>query len=161
MNKIVNFGLIYKNKIGIVSKITEVLHKNDCNILQSNMVRIGNHFAFDITSTMPVDRELNNIIDKNLIDTNNIKIQKRNINVTKMRIYCSDNPGIIFETSHELEKNNCDIIKIKSYTIPAPITSIPLFNMHIEYNNHDNNENIKLLIKNRLEKYNCDIDYII
>ena len=64
MNKIVNFGLIYKNKIGIVSKITEVLHKNDCNILQSNMVRIGNHFAFDITSTMPVDKELNNILKK-------------------------------------------------------------------------------------------------
>ena len=55
MNRVINFGLIFKNRVGIVSQVSKQIYDNNGNILNSNMIKIGNHFAFDITASMPDD----------------------------------------------------------------------------------------------------------
>ena len=42
MKKIVNVGLIFKNRVGIVSQVSKRIFENDGNITRSEMIKLGN-----------------------------------------------------------------------------------------------------------------------
>ena len=188
MNKTVNVGLIFKNSIGIVSEVSRKVFNNGGNITQSSMMKLGNHFAFDLTATFPdktktqmFAREMNyKPTVKSLIGTNVHGLESSAINGhnifntsgnympiltddtyrSRIKLYSSDNPGIIHSTSEKLESLNADIISLKSTVTPAPFSSGPLFSLVADFNiNRDiSKEMIKETMEDVVNKYNCDID---
>ena len=58
MNKIHNFGLLFKNNIGLVSRVSKHIYEKDGNILHSNMIKVGNYFAFDIEASIPLKNNI-------------------------------------------------------------------------------------------------------
>lgn len=157
MNKIVNVGLIFKNRVGIVSQVSKKIFENGGNITKSNMVKLGNHFAFDLTATYP--KEYNSSIFDN-IDTSDLLIPIEDTYNTKIRLYSSDNPGIIHSTCEKLEGLNADITNLTSSVTPAPFSNGPLFSLEVEFNIHrsKSKEMIKETMTEVINKYYCDID---
>jgi len=157
MNKIVNVGLIFKNRVGIVSQVSRKIFENGGNITNSNMVKLGNHFAFDLTATYP--KEYNrNIFDD--INTSDLLIPIEDTYNTKMRLYSSDNPGIIHSTCEKLEGLNADITSLTSTVTPAPFSSGPLFSLEVEFNIHrlKSRQIISETMEEVVNRYYCDID---
>jgi glycine cleavage system regulatory protein len=157
MNKIVNVGLIFKNRVGIVSQVSKKIFENGGNITKSNMVKLGNHFAFDLTATYP--KEYNISIFDN-IDTSDLLIPIEDTYNTKIRLYSSDNPGIIHSTCEKLEGLNADITNLTSSVTPAPFSNGPLFSLEVEFNidRSCSREIIKQTMTEVVNKYDCDID---
>lgn len=157
MNKIVNVGLIFKNRVGIVSQVSKRVFDNGGNITQSDMIKIGNHFAFDLTATFPnnYNKDIFENIDKGLPLNQSDDTYK-----SKIKFYSSDNPGIIHSTCEKLESLNADIVSLKSSVTPAPFSSGPLFSLTVEFSIDRNIS--KEVIKERMEtvanNYCCEID---
>ena len=189
MNKTVNLGLIFKNRIGIVSQVSKRIFENGGNIIHSDMIKLGNHFAFDLTAIFSNDyksdtltRELNyqsrissliggsvhgetfsynkNQNISNRLDKNCILSLSDDTYKSQIKLYSSDNPGIIHSTCEKLESLNADIIRLKSFVTPAPFSSNPIFGLDVEFN--IDRSNSKEMIKDTLEEvvnnYYCDID---
>ena len=151
-----NIGLIFKNNKGIVSKLTKKIYEKECNILHSNMCKLGNHFAIDISYEGKNDINLMKIVEISEFNKN-IKFG----NLHKLKVYCSDNPGIISTTSEILDNNNCDIIKLNSYVTPAAMSSIPIFTLEVEFYVEEGKK-IKLFkkeIEEKLRIFNCEIEH--
>tara|TARA_B100000963_G_scaffold135102_1_gene117470 strand:- start:2667 stop:3146 length:480 start_codon:yes stop_codon:yes gene_type:complete len=157
MNRIVNVGLIFKNRIGIASQVSKRVFDNGGNITQSDMVKLGNHFAFDLTATFP--NNYNEDIFKNL-DRGLLINQLHDTYKSKIKLYSSDNPGIIHSTCEKLESLNADIISLNSTVTPAPFSSGPLFSLIVEFNIDRNisKEVIKKRMEDVVNNYYCEID---
>ena len=159
MNKVVNVGLIYKNRIGIVSQVSKRIFENEGNIINSEMIKIGNHFAFDLNATFQnkYDSKIFNNIE------NTYKPEPLHLNDgynAKIRLYSSDNPGIIHSTSEKLESLNADITRLSSFVTPAPFSSGPLFSLNIDFNINRSYPKDYVLqeMQEVVNNYNCDID---
>ena len=160
MNNIKNFGIILKNNKGIVSKITRKIYEKECNIINSNMCKLGNHFAIDISIDYRKEINIDEIIENLDSDScsDNSKKSIIDSDIKELKVSCADNSGIISTASEILYKKNCEIIKLNSNVIPAPITCTPIFNLNIEFYTEKNNE-LEDIIKKKLEKYNCEIEF--
>ena len=157
MRRIHNFGVILKNNKGIVSKLTKKIYEKECNILNSNMCKLGNHFAIDISYEAKKNINLMEIVESSNFDNKNIKVD----NLYKLKVYCSDNSGIISTTSEILDSYNCDIIKLNSHVTPAPMSSIPIFTLEVDFYSEEGSqiELFKTELEKKLEIYNCEIEY--
>jgi len=157
MNKIVNVGLIFKNRLGIVSQVSKKIFDNGGNITKSNMVKLGNHFAFDLTATFP--REYNREIFDN-IQTSELLAPVDDTYKTRIKLYSSDNPAIIHSTCEKLESLNVDITRLSSSVSPAPFSNGPLFSLTVEFNidRYKSKEMIKEEMEEVVNKYYCDIE---
>lgn len=159
MNKVVNVGLIYKNRIGIVSQVSKRIFVNNGNIINSEMIKLGNHFAFDLNATFQ------NKYDNKMFDNieNSYKPDPRHLKdsyKTNIRLYSSDSPGIIHSTSEKLESLNADITRLSSFITPAPFSAGPIFSLNVEFNINRSypKEYILQEMQEVVNKYYCDID---
>jgi len=162
MNKIVNVGLIFKNRVGIVSQVSKRIFENDGNIINSEMIKLGNHFAFDLNATFRNEYD-NKIFDniENLYKHKHLKDEYlKDVYKTGIRLYSSDNPGIIHSTSEKLESLNADITRLSSFVSPAPFSSGPLFSLNVEFNINRSYPKDYILeqMQDVVNNYNCDID---
>ena len=158
MNKVINYGLIFKNRPGIVSEVSKRIFDNNGNILNSNMIKIGNHFAFDITASVPDDIDSSIFIDFN---HNSKKVTTiDDYYNTKLKIHSADNPGIIHSTCKELEIMGADITKLNSNLLSAPFTNTPIFSMDLQFNidRKYSISKIKESLEDVTEKFNCDLE---
>ena len=161
MNKIKKFGLIFKNNIGLVSKVSEHIYTNNGNILQSSMIKVGNHFAFDIEATIPEGKH--NLFDNFIINNQcKIKFKEDNKYLSKIKLYCSDNSGIIHSACKSMEDLNCDIIKLETNVEHAPFSSISLFSMEMTFfiDKRYSKEDIEKSLIEVKDKYNCEFEIL-
>ena len=158
MNRVINFGLIFKNRVGIVSQVSKQIYDNNGNILNSNMIKIGNHFAFDITASVPHDIDSSIFINlDNNYEPTSLTDDYYN---TKLKIYSADNPGIIHSTCKKLEIMGADITKLNSDLLSAPFTNTPIFSMDLQFNidRKYSISKIKESLEDVTEKFNCDLE---
>lgn len=104
-----------------------------------------------------------NLFNNYLLDMNVNTLKNVKNNLFKVKIYCSDNPGIIHSTSEEIEKLNGNIIKMNSKTPQSPITSINLFELEMVFllkNNFTIND-IECHLNGIKETYNCELNVSI
>jgi len=161
---LINVGLIFKNQTGIVSSITRSVYNASGNILNSKMVKIGNHFAFDLTANFP-DGDINT---STLFTSsyNNVGMVEPKLEneaednyYAKANLSCSDNPGIIHTTAEALEQMGVDITELRSNVTNAPFSSTPLFNMEVEFavDRKVSKETIKNKLEEIQDKYGCEL----
>ena len=157
MKKIVNVGLIFKNRVGIVSQVSKRIFENDGNITRSEMIKLGNHFAFDLTATFYSEYDSKMFDD---IKTSDLIVPIKDTYNTKMRLYSCDNPGIIHSTCEKLESFNADITRLSSSVTPAPFSNGPLFSLYVDFNidRNKSKEFIKDEMYDVASKYYCDIE---
>ena len=159
MNTIHNFGLLFKNNIGLVSRVSKHIYEKDGNIIHSNMIKVGNYFAFDIEASLP---SKNNITFDDFIfnKPKKKKLKTENFVVSNIKLYCSDNSGIIHSTSQSMEELECDILKIHTSVNNAPFSGIPLFNMDMEFliDTKYSEKDIENKLNRVKDKYNCEIE---
>jgi len=157
MNKIVNVGLIFKNRVGIVSQVSKKVFESGGNITKSDMVKLGNHFAFDLTATFPNGENTDLLFDN--IRTGSILELSEDVYKSKIKLYSSDNPGIIHSTCEKLENLNADITRLSSTVSIAPFSNTPLFSLQVEFNIDRNHSKqiIRESMNDVVNKYCCDI----
>ena len=155
---LINIGLIFKNRIGIVSSITKSIFQNQGNIKHSSMVKLGDHFAFDLSADFPEGTD-SKIVFKNVESAKKMKVIDDNYKA-KAKLSCSDNPGIIHSTAEALEKLQADITQLNSHVTRAPFSSMELFNMEVEFHvdRGINKGSIREALEKIVEKYDCDLE---
>lgn len=158
MQRIQNFKLVFKNKNGLFSNIVKNIYNLDGNILQSKFSKINDNSEFNFNISIP--KKNTNQFNDYMLNINKYNLDNIHNNFYKVKINCSDNPGIIHSTIEKIEKINGNIIKMNSYSTKAPITSSDLFEMDIiftlkeDYFNHD----IEKYLDDIKYKYNCELN---
>ena len=157
-SNLINVGLIFKNRIGIVSSVSKSIFHQQGNIMNSNMIKIGNHFAFDLTASFP-EGVNTDILFTGVQSGKQLNIIDDNYK-TKARLSCADNPGIIHSTAEALEKLQGDITKLTSNVTNAPMSSTELFNMEVEFriDRSISKQTIRETLEEIVERYDCDLE---
>ena len=157
LHKTRNFGLIFKNKVGIVSQVSKKVFECGGNIVASDMKKLGSHFAFDLTATFPEVQPTSQIFS-DLRTGPEVKTAD-DYYVQVMKVTAGDNPGIIHSTSAKLEALGADITRLASRITPAPFSSGPLFSLIIEFrvDRKYSHEAIEKHMGPIIEEYGCDV----
>ena len=129
MQRIQNFKLVFKNKNGLFSNIAKNIYNLNGHILNSKYNQLVKHSELDMNVSIP--KKNVNLFNNYLLDMNVNTLKNVKNNLFKIKIYCSDNSGIIHSTCEKIENINGRIIKMDSNTIKAPISSTDLFEMEI------------------------------
>ncbi len=137
------------NRPGVVSAISEVIYKCGCNIADSSMTLLGNHFSLkcliknetdedvlsDLTQTF---RELEAGSDLKIhifpvtpsADTVN-PIQETGPPLYEIKIRGADQEGIIYKTSKLLASRNINIIELNTELYESAKLDYHLFSMRL------------------------------
>ena len=161
MQKIQNLKLIFKNKNNLFSNITKNIYNLNGRILYSKYNHLDNHSELDMNISIP--KKNINIFNNYLLDMN-INTTKNVENILfKVKIYCSDNPGIIHSACEEIEKLSGQIIKMNTKTTKSPITSIDLFELETLFlvKNIYSIRDIECHLNGIKETYNCELNVSI
>ena len=161
MQRIQNFTLVFKNKNGLFSNIAKNIYNLNGYILHSKYNQLDNHSELDMNISIP--KKNVNLFNNYLLDMNVNTLKNVKNNLFKVKIYCSDNPGIIHSTSEEIEKISGNIIKMNSKITKSPITCIDLFELEIVFlvkNNYSIND-IECHLNEIKETYNCELNVSI
>ena len=160
MQRIQSFKLVFKNKNGLFSNIAKNIYNLNGHILNSKYNQLVNHSEFDMNVSIP--KKNVNLFNNYLLDMNVNTLKNVKNNLFKIKIYCSDNSGIIHSTCEKIENLNGRIIKMDSNTIKAPISSTDLFEMEIIFS-LDNSEktDIESYLNEIKETYNCELNVSI
>ena len=133
MNKLKNFTLIGKNKIGLISDVTKTIFNSGTNIINTNLKRYNDDVILSVEAEIPEKVKISDfLIDNNcyLIE-DNLDIMKDLYNNVFLKIQLSDSPGIIHTTTAELATYNANIMRLNAFTTIAPHSSMDLFNLNI------------------------------
>jgi len=162
MHKIKNFKLVFKNKNNLFSNITKNIYNLNGHIYHSKYNQFKNHSELNMNISIPNKNVclFNNYLSELNLDKINNNIDN---NVYKVRIYCSDNPGIIHSTCEEIEKLSGQIIKMNTKTTKSPITSIDLFELETLFliKNIYSISDIECHLHEIKETYNCELNVSI
>ena len=161
MQRIQNFKLVFKNKNGLFSNIAKNIYNLNGHIINSKYNQLNNHSELDMNISIP--KKNINIFNNYLLDMNINATRNVENNLFKVKIYCSDNPGIIHSTSEEIEKLNGNIIKMNSKITKSPVTSIDLFELEMIFivKNIYSINDIKSNLNKIKETYNCELNVSI
>jgi len=122
---------------GIVSEISSIINKYDCNIETSKMVRLGNQFSTLILIDAEETKKEMLYLDFEKMKDLKIQIiqtQYNNINYKNkfhLLINGADNEGIVYQFSTYLSKIDINIEEINTKIENAPISATPLFMMDV------------------------------
>ena len=126
------------DKIGLVSKLSNIITSNGGNIEKSRMAKLDGDFA--ILMLININLSKKKIINKLKINDLHIYIHKSNQNEKYYKKKCiikvegADNEGIIYNVTDFLAEKKINIESVKTDVTQAPISGINLFHMKININ---------------------------
>ena len=139
MPKNIVLTLTGRDKIGLVDRITEMVHKRGGNVESSRMARLGGEFAMLMLVKVADDAFAN--LDK---DFQSLRGDGYRVNLTEteddskkyagwlpyaIEVSGADHEGIIHEISHHLAMQGINIENMDTSSTPAPMSGTPLFMM--------------------------------
>ncbi len=135
------------NRPGVVAEITEAIYNAGCNIENSNMTLLGNHFALMIhlkINNEPILTDLTDKCDKlqqnkdlNIylfpLESEELATSPEDIIKTKYEISVGgiDREGIVFRTSKLLASLNVNILELSTNVDRSKYYKDPYFNMRM------------------------------
>jgi len=166
MKKIV-INAFGKDRVGIVSEITEIVHSFGGNVEKSHMSKLDQDFAVIMLATVKSSISNQTLLSRlntisNLFvhvnESNSSRISQDN-RKWEILVDGADHEGIIYYISEILKKNNVNIIELITKTINAPITGTTLFNMTLLFACEDKDliSHIKKTISSKAKKLNLEI----
>ena len=168
MKKIV-INAFGKDRVGIVSEITEIVHSYGGNVEKSHMSKLDQEFAVIMLASVKSGLSNQtlasrlNAIQNLFVHVNETNSSKTDLKSKKWEILVdgADHEGIIYYISEILKKKNINIIELITKTINAPVTGATLFNMKLSFICMDKNKinNIKNTIESKAKKLNLDITF--
>ena len=166
MKKIV-INAFGRDRVGIVSEITEIVHGFGGNVEKSHMSKLDQDFAVIMLATIKSSISNKSLLSK-LNTISNLSVHVNETNSSKIGldnrkweivVNGADHEGIIYYISDILRKNDVNIIELITKTVNAPVTGSALFNMKLIFSCEDKDliSRIKKTISSKAKKLNLEI----
>jgi glycine cleavage system transcriptional repressor len=129
-----------RDRVGLVDRVTEVVHNNGGNIEASRMARLGDEFAVLMLVSVPEDRVADLEQDSQQLSTEGFAVSCRPTEQTDPSQYAgwvphevavtgADHEGIIHRITHRLAELKVNIESMDTGTVTASMSGTPLFTM--------------------------------
>lgn len=138
---------IGRDRPGIVADVSELIYESGCNLEDSSMTLLGDHFALLIMLSgegnglkerlerackrLEWEKGLTVFISK--LEKGDATSRKSEANY-ELRVVGLDRAGIVFKTSKLMASHNINITDLQTRIEPAPTTGSPVFTMIMEIN---------------------------
>lgn len=133
-----------RDRVGIVSRVAEVLYEFGCNLLDSSMTLLRGEFALILMVTLPenhnpqklqeridgLQRELGMSFHMRELSDEELKESSADGNVHMISVYGADKPGIVLGITRELAELKINITDVQ--TKYAGSSANPVFMMILE-----------------------------
>lgn len=115
--------LIGKDSPGIVATISNQLYKNDCNLGETSMVRLGGNFTIMMmVSSTKTAEEIQQFMSESIskrnlslhIDQIDAKLHQHKEADVSVRVYGADRAGIVAQVTDSLAKAGLNILDLMS-----------------------------------------------